>query len=142
MCRGRGEILEEAPPIPERSLLLIKPPFPVPTAWAYKRYAELKDAGTKLLPTPIQRLGGLLLQNDLEPAVFQKYLLLPVLKEWLLQQEGVESAFMTGSGSSMVAVIKPGRSAEVTAELKREIFAEFGETIWLCETGCGRISTP
>ena len=134
-CKGRGEILEEAPPLPERALLLIKPPFPVPTAWAYRRYEELKEAGTKLLPEPAQTLGDLVLQNDLEPPVFEKYLLLPVMKEWLREQACVESAFMTGSGSTMVAVMKPGAVADAVAVLKTGILTEFGETMWLCETG-------
>lgn len=138
ICKGRGEILEDAPPLPERTILLIKPPFPVPTAWAYKRYVELKEAGTKLLPEPVQKLGDLVLQNDLEPPVFEKYLLLPVMKECLREQASVESAFMTGSGSTMVAVMKPGTAADAVAVLKTGILSEFGETMWLCETGWGK----
>ena len=135
VCRGRGEILEEAPAIPERRILLIKPPFPVPTAWAYKRYAEVKESGTKFHVDPIQHLGPIELINDLEPPVFAKYLLLPAMKEWLLEQSAVESAFMTGSGSTMVAVIKPTADDDGIPALKQAIHAEFGETMWLCETG-------
>jgi 4-diphosphocytidyl-2-C-methyl-D-erythritol kinase len=138
MCRGRGEILEEAPVLPERTLLLIKPPFPVPTAWAYRNYAELKESGMSPLPQQPQRLGEIGIVNDLEPAVFHKYLLLPSMKAWLLEQPGVECAFMTGSGSTMVAVMKPGTGAEITAALKRDILTEFGETMWLYETGWGK----
>jgi len=73
--------------------------------------------------------------NDLEAPVFEKYLLLPVLKQWLREQPGVESAFMTGSGSTMVAVMKPDTSSEQTEALKQAIAAEFGETMWMTETG-------
>ena len=137
VCRGRGEIPGEARALPERTLLLIKPPFPVPTAWAYRHYAELKESGMSPLPQQRQRLGEIEIVNDLEPAVFHKHLLLPVMKEWLLEQSGVECGFMTGSGSTMVAVMKPGTGAEITAALKRDILTEFGETMWLYETGWG-----
>jgi 4-diphosphocytidyl-2-C-methyl-D-erythritol kinase len=137
VCRGRGEILEEAPAIPERRILLIKPPFPVPTAWAYKRYAEVRESGMKLPIDPVQHLDGIELVNDLEPPVFAKYLLLPAIKEWLLEQSCVESAFMTGSGSTMVAVIKTAAAAEDFPPVKQAIHTEFGETMWLCETSFG-----
>jgi 4-diphosphocytidyl-2-C-methyl-D-erythritol kinase len=137
ICRGRGEIIEDAPAIPERHILLIKPPFPVPTAWAYKRYAESKEAGTKLPIDPVQHLGPIELINDLEPPVFAKYLLLPAMKQWLLEQSALESAFMTGSGSTMVAVIKTESAAVEIQALKQAIKAEFGETMWVCETAFG-----
>lgn len=132
-CLGRGEImepLEEEAVLPERHLLLIKPPFPVPTAWAYQAYSERKPITSR----QVQRLGGFEITNDLEPAVFDKYLLLPVIKEWLLEQAGVESAFMTGSGSTMVGVIKPTVSTGEIQALKKGILGEFGETMWVCET--------
>lgn len=134
VCRGRGEILGEAPSIPERRILLIKPPFPVPTAWAYKRYAEVRESGKKLPIDPVQQLGPIELVNDLEPPVFAKYLLLPAMKQWLLEQAAVESAFMTGSGSTMVAVMKPEALADHIPALKQKIASFFGETMWVCET--------
>jgi len=133
-CRGRGEILETASAIPQRRLLLINPPFPVPTAWAYKKYAELKESG-KLPDQPEKQcLDDLEIINDLEAPVFHKHLLLPVMKTWLRHQLGVESAFMTGSGSTMVAVISPGTSDEEITVLKQGILFEFGETMWIMET--------
>ena len=132
-CRGRGEILEAAPPLPERTLLLIKPPFPVPTAWAYKRYAELRAQGATVPREPVQYLGELEITNDLEAPVFEKYLLLPVMKQWLREQSAVESAFMTGSGSTMVAVMEPDASSQQTGALKQAIASEFGETMWMTQ---------
>lgn len=137
VCRGRGEILEEAPAIPEHRILLIKPPFPVPTAWAYKRYAEIRESGAQLPRDPVQHFGAIELLNDLEPPVFAKYLLLPVMKQWLLEQSAVESAFMTGSGSTMVAVIRPEVGAEGILALKANILAEFGETMRVLESRLG-----
>ena len=136
-CRGRGEILEPTSALPKRTLLLIKPPFPVPTAWAYKKYAELKESERLPDQSEKQFLGELEIINDLEDPVFYKYILLPVMKTWLHQQPGVESAFMTGSGSTMVAVLTPETASEKIADLKQEILLEFGETMWVCETGWG-----
>ena len=59
------------------------------------------------------------------------------MKQWLLEQSVVESAFMTGSGATMVAVIKPSAASEDIASLKQAVLAEFGETMWVCETGWG-----
>ncbi len=134
-CRGRGEILEEASALPKRNLLLIKPPFPVPTAWVYKKYAELKESGKPLTQPEKQFLGDLEIVNDLEAPVFHKYLLLPVMKTWLREKPGVEAAFMTGSGSTMVAVMAPEVTTEQISIIKKGIQTEFGETMWLCETG-------
>ena len=134
-CRGRGEILEEATALPKSNLLLIKPPFPVPTAWAYKKYAELKESGKPLTQPEKQFLGNLEIVNDLEAPVFHKYLLLPVMKTWLREKPAVEAAFMTGSGSTMVAVLAPEVTTEQISIIKKGIQTEFGETMWLCETG-------
>ena len=134
-CRGRGEILEEATAPPKRNLLLIKPPFPVPTAWAYKKYAELKESGKPLTQPEKQFLGNLEIVNDLEAPVFHKYLLLPVIKTWLREKPAVEAAFMTGSGYTMVAVLAPEVTTEQISIIKKGIQTEFGETMWLCETG-------
>ena len=133
-CRGRGEIIEPAPTLPARTLLLIKPAFPVPTAWAYKKYAEMKESGK--LPTHADRqlLGDLEIINDLEIPVFDKYLLLPVIKKWLQEQPEVECAFMTGSGSTMVAVIKSDVSGEAMNKFKGVLSQQFSSTLWMTLT--------
>ena len=133
-CRGRGEILEEVSALPKRNLLLIKPPFPVPTAWAYKKYADLKESGKLLTQPEKQFLGDVEIVNDLEAPVFHKYLLLPVMKTWLREKPAVEAAFMTGSGSTMVALLGSGTASEEIEKLKHGVAAEFGETMWMTET--------
>lgn len=137
-CRGRGDIMEPLPnpeALPERTLLLIKPPFPVPTPWAYMRYAELRERPASGFNEPPQQIGDFVISNDLERPVFEKYILLPVMKEWLRRQEAVESAFMTGSGSTMVAVIRPDARVGSVAGLRDKIASEFGSTFWMHETG-------
>jgi 4-diphosphocytidyl-2-C-methyl-D-erythritol kinase len=82
-----------------------------------------------------QWLDGIALINDLERPVFEKYLLLPVMKSWLRKQEGVESAFMTGSGSTMVTMISPEAPDGTIASLRGRIAEEFGTTFWMTQTG-------
>jgi len=119
-CRGRGEIIEPAPPPPRWNLLLVKPPFPVPTAWAYQAWA----ASTQVSANAVWH-DGIELANDLELPVFSKYLLLPVLKDWLAAQPEVSACMMSGSGSTLFAIVDSG--AQMLASRVRE---EFGETMW------------
>lgn len=119
-CRGRGEIIEPAPPLPRWNLLLLKPPFPVPTPWAYRAWAE----STQVPANSIWH-DGIELANDLELPVFSKYILLPVLKNWLTAQPGVVACMMSGSGSTLFAVVTSDAS-----ELASRVREEFGETMW------------
>ena len=102
--------------------------------WAYKKYAELKESGRLPAQAERQSLGELEIVNDLEAPVFEKYILLPVMKSWLRQQAGVESAFMTGSGSTMVAVMEARVTEDLLLSLKTKIAEEYGETCWTCVT--------
>lgn len=120
-CRGRGEIMEELPRPILLHLLLLKPPFPVSTAWAYKHR-------TQNVPPIAQAVAGMELVNDLESAVFGKHLLLPVMKAWLLGQSEVQAAMMSGSGSTVFAVLQ-GEATSLAARAK----ARFGESLWACE---------
>ena len=125
MARGRGEILTGKPLPTPLDLLLLKPPFPVPTAWAYAAYAERKFCPAEW--TAPQLHDGLEIFNDLERAVFRKYLLLPAMKQWLLEHSLVAAAGMSGSGSCLFAILRDVRGAN---ELAAEARHEFGTTLW------------
>jgi 4-diphosphocytidyl-2-C-methyl-D-erythritol kinase len=120
-CRGRGEIMEEAGDIPPARLLLVKPPFPVSTAWAYSQ----KSGGPA---DAVQAHGGIRLVNDLEAPVFHKFLLLPTIKSWLLTQPEVSAAMMSGSGSTIFAILKTD-----AGDLPARACARFGESLWTHE---------
>ena len=79
-------------------------------------------------------LDGISIFNDLEAPVFEKYLQLPILKSWLQARPEVAAAWMTGSGSTMVAALRKEIAAEEISELQKNIAAEFGETFWVKET--------
>lgn len=125
ICRGRGERVEPVEGVPSAEILLAKPPFPVSTAWAYGAWA----AAEKSPETFPAMLGSIAMVNDLESPVFSKHLQLPVLKRWLATQPGVTAAMMSGSGSTVFAVLE-GADKNL-AERVRE---EFGESfsVWRC----------
>jgi 4-diphosphocytidyl-2-C-methyl-D-erythritol kinase len=130
ICRGRGEIIEplEVPEI--LNILLMKPPFGVETAWAYGAWAAARSAPDRLEAE--QDLGWIKIFNALERPVFEKFIILPVMKDWLLRQPEVRAAAMSGSGSTFFALLRDGASG---SSLERRVKAIFGETLWttLCQ---------
>lgn len=125
MARGRGERLGPRPLPAPLDLLLLKPPFPVPTGWAYDTYARKLHCPPGWIAP--QRHGGLEIFNDLERPVFRKYLMLPAMKQWLLEHSLVAAAAMTGSGSCLFAILRDPRGAD---QLAADAAAEFGGTLW------------
>jgi 4-diphosphocytidyl-2-C-methyl-D-erythritol kinase len=126
-CRGRGESVEPVATLPRLSLLLLKPEFGVPTAWAYRQWRDARE-----LPDvnyAAQRIGALTLQNDLERPVFEKYLCLAQMKAWLREQPEVAAALLSGSGSTLFAVLRDGVRAEPLADRAR---AELDPALWSC----------
>lgn len=117
---GRGEIIIPVTEFPwELSLVLIKPPFGIPTAWAYREWATSQKLQGVLYAAQGCLWGDMV--NDLERAVFQKYTLLPTLKMWLLDQEETTAALMSGSGSTVYAIAKSGIAAETLAQKARQL---------------------
>jgi 4-diphosphocytidyl-2-C-methyl-D-erythritol kinase len=133
LARGRGEILEPCPLRPPLDLLLIKPPFAVETAWAYRQWDT--DVTVPSRWTAPQLHDGIEIFNDLERPVFAKYLILAALKEWLLEHSLVAAAAMSGSGSCLFAILRDPRGAD---QLAAETQQEFGDTFWTaaCCTTC------
>ncbi len=129
---GRGELVTEVDFPWQLPVVLIKPPFPIPTPWAYKNWAASKEIPGVLYTPQLCPWGAMV--NDLERPVFEKYLLLPSLKTWLLEQGEVQAALMSGSGSTMFAITgTPSQAAEL-AEKAREWC---GETSWVQATVAG-----
>ena len=132
LCKGRGEIVEPAKLETKLSILLFKPDFGVASAWAYSRWQDSKEI-PGLSYTP-QKLGQLTLVNDLERPVFEKFVFLPRLKAWLLKQDEVAAALMSGSGSTVFAVLREKADADLLAKRAREevdhkLWTFAGETI-------------
>jgi len=131
ICKGRGELVAPMKLREELSILLLKPEFGVPTAWAYQRWQSSKEiSGVHYAP---QEFGRQIFVNDLERPVFEKFVFLAEMKMWLLKQPEVAVALMSGSGSTMFAVLKPNAHVDVVvARAKKEL----DPNLWTsaCET--------
>ena len=127
ICRGRGELVTPVPLKHRFRLLLLKPNFGVPTSWAYGRWKDSRELpGVDYSP---QELGGFRLVNDLERPVFEKFVFLACLKTWLRKQPEVAVALMSGSGSTMFAILHSPAAAELVADRARK---EIDPTLWSC----------
>lgn len=121
-CTGRGEIVEPVPELASWSspIVLLKPWFGISTPAAYK---GLNGAHRmKEVFYGAQEVDGIKLVNELERSVFTKFPVLGLWKMWLLRQEGVRAALMSGSGSTLYALTDtPERAQAVAAAARREL---------------------
>mmetsp|Transcript_4970 Transcript_4970/g.9053 ORF Transcript_4970/g.9053 Transcript_4970/m.9053 type:complete len:359 (-) Transcript_4970:199-1275(-) len=110
-CTGRGEVVEDvSPPLPlDMPILLVKPPIGLSTPQIFKAL----DLERRSSADPLQLLKGLaaegrctpdLCVNDLEQPAFDTLPELLRLKERLTAEGKYSVVFMTGSGSTIVAV--------------------------------------
>lgn len=125
-CRGRGENVEPTTLAKSLPLLLIKPPFEVPTPWAYQHWKDSREIPG--VPYDAQRFDWGEMVNDLERPVFEKYLQLAHLKSWLLAEPEVAGAMMSGSGSTVFALLHE-KSAGMA--LAARVTGEFGSNLWI-----------
>jgi 4-diphosphocytidyl-2-C-methyl-D-erythritol kinase len=127
MCRGRGEIVEPTKLKQKLSILLLKPAFGVASGWAYSRWQNSKEIPE--VSYALQNFDGQMFINDLERPVFEKFVFLAQLKAWLLKQPDVSAALMSGSGSTLFAVLKAKTNGDSLAERARK---ELDREIWTC----------
>ena len=127
VCRGRGELVSPTRLREQLSVLLLKPEFGVPTQWAYSRWRDSREIpGISYAPnhSPNERFV-----NDLERPVFEKFVFLAQLKMWLLKQREVGGALMSGSGSTVFAVLRSNANADLLAKRAK---AELDPELWTC----------
>ncbi|SRR6266487_1296701 len=127
ICRGRGELVEPAKLQKQLSILLMKPEFGVASEWAYSCWQESKKIPG--LSYGAQEFAGQTFVNDLERPVFEKFVFLAQLKMWLLKQPEVGAALMSGSGSTIFAVIRPNKNIDPVAKRARE---QLDQELWTC----------
>jgi 4-diphosphocytidyl-2-C-methyl-D-erythritol kinase len=126
-CRGRGELVVPTKLAKRLSILLLKPGFGVPTAFAYSHWQDSRELpGISYEP---QEFDGLRFVNDLERPVFAKIVFLAQLKTWLRQQPEVGAALMSGSGSTMFAVMRENKDVDLVA---RRACDELDPELWTC----------
>jgi 4-diphosphocytidyl-2-C-methyl-D-erythritol kinase len=126
-CKGRGEMVTPVKLKRQFSFLLLKPAFAVSTAWAYSRWQHSREIpGIRYVA---QEFADQNFVNDLERPVFEKFVFLAQLKMWLLRQSKVGAALMSGSGSTMFAVIGENAEADRVAEHAK---AALDPELWTC----------
>ena len=127
-CTGRGE---KVAPLPEWKdwrprIVLLKPSFGVSTPDAYRRWAGSRELPG--IPYGEQDVDGHVLVNDLERPVFEKHLFLAKMKRWLVGRPGVRGAMMSGSGSTMFAVVEDEGAGRALME---DAARELDPTLWM-----------
>lgn len=123
---GRGEVLTPVEFPWQLPVVLIKPPFGIPTPWAYQQWSTSTQLQGVLYAPQLCPWGPMV--NDLERPVFEKWTLLPALKMWLLDQVETRAALMSGSGSTVFAVAQSETDA---AALATKAATYCGETTWV-----------
>ena len=107
--------------------MLLKPGFSVLSGWAYSRWQDSKEIpGISYQP---QNFDGQSFVNDLERPVFEKFVFLAQLKTWLLKQAEVSAALMSGSGSTVFAVMRDNADVDLVAKRARQ---KLDLEIWTC----------
>jgi 4-diphosphocytidyl-2-C-methyl-D-erythritol kinase len=127
VCKGRGELVIPTRLREQLSVLLLKPEFGVPTQWAYSRWRDSREIPGVSYGT--QQFTQQSFVNDLERPVFEKFVFLAQLKMWLLKQPEVGAALMSGSGSTVFAVIRDNTDVD---RLAMRAKAELDPELWTC----------
>src|SRR6478609_5041134 len=127
VCKGRGELVTPTRLCEQLSVLLLKPEFGVPTQWAYSRWRDSREIpGVSYVPQAFAQQSFV---NDLERPVFEKFVFLAQLKMWLLRQPEVGAALMSGSGSTICAVLRGDAEGNLLANCAK---GELDSELWTC----------
>jgi 4-diphosphocytidyl-2-C-methyl-D-erythritol kinase len=124
-CTGRGATIIQVSSPPPLRVLLLKPSFSVTTPDAYGRWQYSHQLTG--IPYEPQSVDGIEFVNDLERPVFQKHRFLAELKLWLLARRETAAALMSGSGSTVFAVLKENTD---DAELVKAARFEMDPGLW------------
>jgi 4-diphosphocytidyl-2-C-methyl-D-erythritol kinase len=127
VCKGRGELVSPARLRQQLSVLLVKPEFGVPTQWAYSRWRDSREIPPVWYSA--QQFDQQTFVNDLERPVFEKFVFLAEIKMWLLKQPEVGVALMSGSGSTVFAVIHDHVGVDRLATRAK---AKIDPELWTC----------
>jgi 4-diphosphocytidyl-2-C-methyl-D-erythritol kinase len=124
-CYGRGEKITPILSPSKLPVILLKPSFGVSTPDVYGRWKQSIEIPNFRYSE--QTTHGTALVNDLERPVFEKHRFLAELKQWLLSRDETSAALMSGSGSTVFAVLKNIADAGALAASAR---AELDPGLW------------
>jgi 4-diphosphocytidyl-2-C-methyl-D-erythritol kinase len=129
---GRGELLTPLRALPPMPLVIVMPPLSVSTRWAYESLRTgLTTGGSRgnIVADALSKGAvdsvNLLLHNDFENLVFERYPLVANIKEGLLEC-GAAGALMSGSGPAVFGIFEKEGDAE--ASIAR--FADEGLSVY------------
>ena len=117
--RGRGEIIQEIPPLPALPLVLLKPKKGLSAGKVYSRLdlSKIVDRGIKSFKEP-SSLEDLVLFNRLEEPAFKLYPALEKMKNQLLAQN--PRSLMTGSGTTFFSLFEKKEESEIFYQAMKE----------------------
>jgi 4-diphosphocytidyl-2-C-methyl-D-erythritol kinase len=127
LCKGHGEMVSPVKLKRQLSILLLKPAFAVSTVWAYSRWRDSREIPG--IRYESQKFAEQAFVNDLERPVFEKFVFLAQSKMWLLSQSEVGAALMSGSGSTMFAVMRENAGADSVAKRAK---GALDPELWTC----------
>lgn len=125
LLRGKGDKIYTLPSIKEGWIVLVYPNIPISTSWVYSHISHrLTSEGSndKLDIADLKKriefngLGGIkdLLYNKLEEVVVEKFPAVAEIKE-KFRRKGVKSILMSGSGSTVFALVESAEEARKIA---------------------------
>jgi len=129
LIRGIGNEVYPLPSLKEGWIVLVYPDIHISTAWVYSRISrKLADKNLKAklnVPDLIKRAEskklhtmGDLLYNKLEEVVIEEFPLIKIIKE-KFRKKGAKNILMSGSGSTVFALIENAKDAKKMAGYMR-----------------------
>ena len=131
-AQGVGEKLETLPELKDfPEVMIVFPGFPVSAKWAYQHLAPehigaVPAQKSEILAKVASGNGGMddyvaLVHNDLAFALYEKFPLLGMLKEFIMAN-GAMAVEVSGSGSSLFALFEKGSAVKCAGALRGSYF--------------------
>jgi 4-diphosphocytidyl-2-C-methyl-D-erythritol kinase len=127
--RGIGEVLTPIDIKQDFIIIICAPHFPVSAAWAYKNLIsnsnilEINGCVDALSKQNIKLIADSL-RNDLAPALYEKFPILDILKNELIEA-GALNAEITGSGPTLFCICENEEKADkIVSKMKKKFNAD------------------
>jgi 4-diphosphocytidyl-2-C-methyl-D-erythritol kinase len=135
-AEGIGEILKPVNrKIPDFSLLLINPQFPVSASWAYNNLHPPENETTMKEAINLFSSGNFpefskTFRNDLQPAILKKFPILRIIQSVLSENNALASG-ISGSGPTLFAVFDNDLICDIAAD---KLFKYFDKSITILKS--------
>lgn len=118
LAYGRGERLQRISPLPQTSVILVKPDFSISTKWSYDRFdsfanpphPDWRDMDRRIAQRRIELLQEAMI-NSLELPAIDAYPMIEEIKQ-RLHVCGADASSMSGSGPTVFGLFRSADSAE------------------------------